>query len=652
MIEKKEYFNWCVILIITSVSAWAVAQDRPAAKMKEQDLIGVLKSDAPKGDKAITCKRLAIYGTEQSVPALSPLLADEELASWSRIALEAIPGPAADAALRDAVNKLEGRLLIGVINSIGVRRDIHAVDTLIRKLNDANASVASAAAVALGHIGGEQAAKALMQSLSDAPAGVRSAVAEGCILCAEWFLARDRTTEAVKLYDKVRQSDVPDQRHLEAIRGAILARQSAGIPLLIEQLHSEDKEKLGIGLRTARELTGREVTEALADELTRLRPDRRAMLLLALADRKDSAVIPTVHKAAQSSQKDLRITAINILIRLGDVSCVPFLLDAAAEDDTEVEQAAMETLIRLPGKEVDGDLLTRLPQAEGKLKQILIELTGQRQINEALPAVVSSLYDVDDEIRGAAVQTIGIIGQEQQIADLVKLLQKTSSSKERAGIEKALLAISGRCGEKCISHLLPLTKSPDNELHMLGLHALAIIGGPDALAAVKSAIETAEPPVQDEAVRILSTWPNNWPEDSEAGQALLMLATSTEKMSHQVLGLRGYLQYIGSNKKLSNEQKVAKVIDVWSHIERPEEKRRAIAVLGNAPSSGSLKLLMTLSEEPAVAEEAYLAIVRIAGQDIDGVSKEHRRQALETVAEKSKNNNIRRRARKILSEIR
>ncbi|GAJ24205.1 unnamed protein product, partial [marine sediment metagenome] len=127
------------------------------------------------------------------------------------------------------------------------------------------------------------------------------------------------------------------------------------------------------------------------------------------------------------------------------------------------------------------------------------------------------------------------------------------------------------------------------ELHMIGLHALAIVGGPDALAAVKSAIDSAEPPVQDEAVRILSTWPNNWPEDSEAGQALLMLATSAEKMSHQVLGLRGYFQYIRGNKKLSNEQKVAKVKDVRSHIKRPEEKWLAIAVLGDAPSSSALE---------------------------------------------------------------
>ena len=38
---------------------------------KERKLIGVLQSDAPPQDKAITCKHLAIYGTEDAVPALA-----------------------------------------------------------------------------------------------------------------------------------------------------------------------------------------------------------------------------------------------------------------------------------------------------------------------------------------------------------------------------------------------------------------------------------------------------------------------------------------------------------------------------------------------------------------------------------------------------
>ena len=654
MTIKRRYTLWAVTLLLVVASAGAIAQDRPgpAAEMNEGDLIALLLSDAPAAEKAITCKQLAIYGTDLAVPALAPLLADEALTSWARIALEAIPGPAADAALRNALENLEGRTLIGTINSIAVRRDAKAVDALAQKLNDTHAGVASAAAVALGHIGGEQASKALTQSLADARPAVRSAAAEGCILCAEGFLASDRTAAAVQLYDRVRQADLPNQRHLEAIRGAILARKSDGVPLLIEQLRSQDKNRLNAGLRTARELPGRDVTEALAVELGRLNRDRRPLLLLALADRSDAAVLPIVHKAVQDQQKDLRLTAIDILIELGEVSSIPVLLEAAITDDAELEEAAMETLVRLPGKEVDADLLARLAQASGKRKQALIELAGQRQIGAALPLVVSSLRDRDARIRGAAIETIGIIGQDEQIVDLVKLLQETRSSGERSGLRKALLAPCGRCGVRYISHLRPLTASRDSELHKIGLHAMAIMGGTDALAAVKAAMESAESPVRDEAVRILSTWPNDWPEDDEAGRALLGLAQSNEKMSHQVLGLRGYLRYLRGNKKLSNEQKVAKIEEVRSHIKRTEEMWQAIAVLGEAPSASALELLQALAEDPAVVEEAYSAMIQVAGQDIRGVSQDQRRQVLKTVAEKSKNNGTQQRARRALRRVR
>ena len=180
---------------------------------------------------------------------------------------------------------------------------------------------------------------------------------------------------------------------------------------------------------------------------------------------------------------------------------------------------------------------------------------------------------------------------------------------------------------------------------------MAIMGGSEALAAVQSAMEKKDSTVRDEAVRILSTWPNDWPEDDEAGQALLTLATSTEKVSHQVLGLRGYLRYIRGTKKLSNEQKVTKVEDVRPHIKRPEEVWQAIAVLGEAPSASALALLTTLAEDPAVVEEAYSAMIQVAGQNIRGVSPDERRQVLQTVIEKSKNNGTKQRARRALRRV-
>src|SRR5512140_55138 len=63
-----------------------------ADKPTEASLIAVLQSDATPAEKAITCKRLAVFGSEAAVPALAPLLVNPELASWARIALEAIPG--------------------------------------------------------------------------------------------------------------------------------------------------------------------------------------------------------------------------------------------------------------------------------------------------------------------------------------------------------------------------------------------------------------------------------------------------------------------------------------------------------------------------------------------------------------------------------
>ncbi len=658
MMLKSRHLVWCAVLLVVTASTVALGQggntaaDNQNPKEKEAKLIAVLQSDAPPAEKAITCKRLSVYGTSAAVPALAPLLLDKELSSWARIALEVIPGPAADEALRTAMGKAQGRLLVGVINSIAVRRDAQAVNGLVERLRDNDTDIASAAAVALGRIGGDQAAGVLEQSLAEVPALVRPAVAEGCILCAEKSLAEGKSADAVKLYDTIRQANLPKQRVLEATRGAILARGSAGLPLLVEQLKSADKGQVGIGLRTARELPGRDVTEALAAEMNRLSPDRQPLLLLAVADRTDAAVLPVVLKAAQSGPKVVRLAALDVLMRLGSVSCVPALLEAAAESDTQVAQAATFTLAHLPGKDVDADLLARLPQAAGRTRQVLLQLAGERQLDGALGAIMSSLQDADTGVRSAAVQALGALGGDKQATDLVQLLQKTQDPKDRADIEKALAAISGRAGASCVPCLLPLMQNSDTALRTIGLRVLVIAGGPEALAAVKSALEDKDETVQDEAARRLSAWPTNWPGDAAAAEALLTLAKSSKKMLHQVLGLRGYLEYVRGDKQLNNSGKVAKVKELLPLIQRPEEKRLAISVVGAIRTAGSLELLTTFASDPAVVEDACSTIVNISGRNMQGATREQRQKALQMVVETSKNDTTRKRAEDLLKGIR
>lgn len=102
--------------------------------------------------KAKACQRLAVVGDERAVEALAALLSSPELSHYARFALEPLPGPQADAALRNALGKLKGDLLVGVINSIGRRKDTRALDALAKLRYDDDASAASAAEAALARI--------------------------------------------------------------------------------------------------------------------------------------------------------------------------------------------------------------------------------------------------------------------------------------------------------------------------------------------------------------------------------------------------------------------------------------------------------------------------------------------------------------------
>src|ERR1700745_3605056 len=72
----------------TLLASTALAQFEKPSPKNEADLIAVLRSDKPEGEKAIACKYLSIYGSDAAVPELAKLLANEHLASWARTALE------------------------------------------------------------------------------------------------------------------------------------------------------------------------------------------------------------------------------------------------------------------------------------------------------------------------------------------------------------------------------------------------------------------------------------------------------------------------------------------------------------------------------------------------------------------------------------
>ncbi len=432
-------------VLIASVLCAGVSKAADAAAPNEDALIAVLASQAPVKDKADACRQLGLIGTGKSVPALAALLGDEQLSHMARYALEPIPDKAVDVALRAALATLKGRALAGVIGSIGVRRDTAATASLGALLQSADADVAQAAARSLGKLGTVEAVEQLQKALPGASAKNRLAVCEGLLRCAEALAAGGRRAEAAAVYDGLRGvKDAPHQVLTAALRGAVLARQDAGLPLLLEACRDKDFLLVKAAARTSIEMPGAKVTEALAGALDGLASDSQVVLIQALGKRGDKAALPALCALAKTGGKATREAIVHALVEIGGAAAVPALVALTSDIADDVVKAARNALGAMEGSEIDAALLAMLNDRDPKTRGVAIDLIGQRRTIAAIPALLEAAGAGDESIRIATVKAVGEMAGVAQFPALVKLLVAAKSAAEVQAAENVLVQVCER----------------------------------------------------------------------------------------------------------------------------------------------------------------------------------------------------------------
>ncbi len=196
-----------------------------ARKDLEGKLVAVLGESVSRDAKDYCCRILRVVGSADCVPALAAMLDNKELAHSARYALQSIPDPAAGKALRDALPKSSGALKIGIIGSLGARRDVEAVAAMAECLNDTDEAIAQAAAHALGAIGSIDAAKALTDFAPKSGALVRPAVIDARLECAEQLLKDGKKSEAFDIYKSLSGDEQSKHVRLAAKQGMLAARK-------------------------------------------------------------------------------------------------------------------------------------------------------------------------------------------------------------------------------------------------------------------------------------------------------------------------------------------------------------------------------------------------------------------------------------------
>jgi HEAT repeat protein len=566
----------------------------------EPELIKILNSDAEGGEKAMACKRLAVYGSTACIPEVAKLLGNEQLASWARITLEAMPGDASKAALRDAATKVNGLLLVGVINSLGNLRDEAAVEMLSGKLKDDNVDIASAAGLALGRIGNSAALSALRTALPQASGLTQSAIAEGCVAAAEQSLKSGDAKSALETFDLVRNTKLPDQRIVEATRGAILARGEQGVELLAEQLRSPNRKLFAVGLQTAREMSSPKLAAALISEIANAKADRAAAIVEALAELQGKPDLAALQGLASSGSKEVRLAAINVLGRVGDVSCVDSLLKVAKQN-ADLSASVRAALVALSDEKVNGELLKRLSSAADD-KLVLLEVVGLRQI-EATDVLVKAVDSADEPVRAAALQALGQTVPQSKLSTLVSQVvsPKRASDAEAAARALKTAAIRMPDREACAATLSEAVKSSPEASKVKLLETIAAVGGTKALQTLNEYAMGKDAALRDASTRLMGEWMT-----IDVAPVLFDLYTKGPKDKFQIRSIKGYIR-VARQFVMPDDQRLEMVKKAMSVAQLPEQKA-LFDIVKQKPSPGLLQFAIDALKNAELQQEAKATI--------------------------------------------
>lgn len=639
-----------VLALMLCAGVGVLAQE--AAGERQTKAIAVLKSDVDIQQKIDACRELAVVGSVEAVPALAALLGDEKLSGVARFALVQVGGDAADDALRAALGNLKGNPLVGVIDSLGLRRDSKAVGALTGLLKDADAAVAQAAARALGAVGTEDAAKGLSAVLSGAEGANQMAVCEGLFRCAEAASGKGQADKAIAIYDSVRAlPKMPHQVRTAAWRGAILTRKNDGLPLLIEAARSPE---WGLVLASARIALDAEagVVKLLADEIGKMAPDRQVLFAGVLGQRHDAAALPALLSLAKAGDKTVgpasvpaRVAAIKAAGEIGDGDVAATLIELLKDSEANVAQAAAACLAGVRGAGVEDSVIKALATADPVLRPKLLGVVAQRRMTAAMPVLTQMMDGQDEALRLPAIATYGELAGIVDLPGLLSRLERNTNANEIGAIEKALAAICGSAEDPnaCVAKLVESMGKASPEAKPALLRTLRLAGGANALKAIRAAVDDGNKEVRTAAVRVISEW-----KSPDVAPVLLELAKSAQEPVDRILALRGYLG-MATQRETAPDAKLAICREAAPLVQRAEEKRLLLGAISGLGNPQALGLIVPFLDDAGVKQETTLAILAVAEKRAKKQAVAETKAALEKVMQSAPADEAKKRAEKLLT---
>jgi len=595
--------NWVVI------NAMNDANQRAATAAR---LAKILQAPATtSAARQFICAQLFWIGTAAEVSAVAPLLLDPATTDTARLFLERVKSEAAIAALRQALDKLEGRPLIGVINSLSLLQDSPSVEKIIALTKSQDAAVALAAWRALGNFGNEAAADFLIAGLqkADKPSAPMESAAVRTAILLDSAGQRDKSLEIYRLLADGRRSLGARQAGFNALFAAAPAEQKAALIALWSKSADVAQQKAVISQMTT--LSDAALEETLHQQ--GIGAKVQIALLEELAARQGDKMLPVMLAAADSGDPAKVQMALRFLASRGDPQVIPILIKALAGDEA-ARTVAAEALAQQP-KEVAGPALLEALNKQVGLREQVVEILSKMKYYEAIDPLTELARSTDPAVYEGAVEGLRAIcdPDETDLKRMFALYLDVPAGAQRDYVERAIAYICEKNPDPSdrAKILLELVDGHrDTQQDTFQAAVLPLLGrlGTDAVyQKIQPLLHSPTPELSAAAVRAFC----NWPTAQHAG-ALWDLAAKSESPAYRSQALRAYIRVVTLPSDRPEAETLGMLKNAMKLADSSDNKRLALSRAASVRTLATVDWIAAHLDDPELAETACRAIVELA----------------------------------------
>lgn len=603
-------------------------------KAVESVLLDALKSESTPAAKDFICRILSMVGTDASVPVLSQLLKDEATFDMALYALDRIPGDNADAALLAALGSAkDSRQIAALVTSLGKRKCGGSVALIAAAAGQGDAVVAETAIEALASIGGSDAINALGKMASNSQLKVRAQ--DALLRCADALSRSGKTQEARRVYEQLFSKENVPQIRSGALLGLAAVDSGAADKFVIAALKGEET----LLARAAVNVIAQTENKTLLNQVIRmagtLPPVAQVQLVTALAENPLGIGGEAAEKLAASSDKQVRLAAMNALSVLGSEQSVLLLSSAAASSEERDErQAAQNALYSIAGNAADQAILVGINDdtISEDARVELIQAAVQRQ-SDATAALLEAARSSNSKIASQSIRALQSLAGPEDVQALTELVADHPGATAENTLAAAALKIENT-GERASALLVRYSQTASPEAKASLLRVMGRLGDQNSVELITREFGSSSAVVSEAAFRAMTDWPG-----TDFAAKLKNVSQSSTDVKTKVMAYRAFVRMLGSD--------AAALIDAYALAPRPEEQKAVLGALAGCGSEQALAFAQTLAENANLKTEAEMCMIGIC-EHLKSTQAESAAVVLRKLADSGSTDAVKKRASDLL----